>query len=156
MKALSDFTVTVQGIIAGLFSNVMLIAGIGPTGAPVPLNVDSQGNLATSPTVSLGVAGVRFTSADQSGSAAAVTDVPAAGLKLVLTDIRFSVDTAMRVDFIDDGNSNVLFSEYVPANGGGQITLSGKLKLSTAAKALKVQTSAAGNIAVSALFYSEP
>lgn len=154
MKSLSDLSVKIQDFVAGLFSNPMLICGLNASGVPFPLNVDGAGNLA-GPTVSIGVTGARFTSADASGAAAAVTDAPAAGQKLVITDIRFSADTAMRVNFIDAGNSKVLFSEYIPANGGGQITLAGRIKLSTADGKLNVQTNAAGNIAVTATYYSE-
>jgi len=105
---------------------------------------------------SIGVSGARFTSSDQSGGVATVTDAPVSGQRLVITDIRFGSDTALRIDFIDQGNSNVLFSEYVSANSGGQITLRGKAKLSTANGQLGVQTSAAGNIAVTVAYYSEP
>ncbi len=105
---------------------------------------------------SLGVGGAVFTSADQSGGAAPITDAPAAGQRIVVTDIRFSSDTALRIDFIDPTGPVTLFSEYVPANGGGQITLRSKVKLAAADTQLQVQTSAAGNIAVTAAYYSEP
>jgi hypothetical protein len=103
----------------------------------------------------IGVAGARFASADQSGGVADVTDPPAPGQRLVITDIRFSSDTALRLDFIDEGNSAVFFSEYVGANGSGQITLRGKVKLSTADTKLGVLASVPGNIAVTVAYYSE-
>lgn len=104
---------------------------------------------------SFGVSGARFTSADQSGAAAAVTDAPASGKKLVVTDIVVSADTAMRVNFTEETSGTLLLSLYLPANGSAQITPRGKLKLATAGKKLMVQTSAAGNIAVTAWYYSE-
>jgi hypothetical protein len=105
---------------------------------------------------SVGVGGARFWSGNQSGSVAAVTDAPVSGQRLVITDIRFSSDTQLRIDFIDMGDNSALFSEYVNANAGGQITLRGKLKLSTADGQLGVMTSAAGNVAVTVVYYSEP
>jgi hypothetical protein len=104
---------------------------------------------------SLGIGGARFASPDQSIGWADVTDLPVPGQRLVITDIRFSSDTALRLDFYDEGNSTILFSEYVGANSSGQITLRGKVKLSTADTKLGVQASAAGNIAVTVAYYSE-
>lgn len=102
-----------------------------------------------------GLAGVRFTSANQSASAASVTDAPVVGQKLVITDIIVSVEVAMRVDFKEETSGTILLSLYLPANGSGQITPRSKLKLATINKKLQVQTSVAGNIAVTAFYYSE-
>ncbi len=102
-----------------------------------------------------GVSGARFTSADQSASAASVTDAPTAGQKLVITDLVVSVDTAMRVDFKEETSGTVLLSLYMAANSSAQVTPRSKLKLATADKRLQVQTSAAGKIAVTAFYYSE-
>lgn len=102
-----------------------------------------------------GVSGARFTSANQSASPANVTDAPTAGSKLVITDIIFSVDTAMRVDFKEETSGTVFFSIYMGANSAGQITPRSELKLPTADKRLQVQTSGAGNITVTAFYYSE-
>ena len=105
-------------------------------------------------TTLLGIAGVRFTSADQSASAAAVITAPGGGLKAVITDVIVSSDTAMSADFSEE-SGGVLFTIYLPAGGGAQITPRSKLKLSAATKRLMVQTSKAGSIAVTALYYTE-
>ena len=102
-----------------------------------------------------GVSGARYTSADRSGSAASITDAPTSGQKLVITDVLISVDAAMRVDLKEETSGTVIASFYLPANGTMQWTPRGKTKLATADKKLQVQTSAAGNIAVTAHDYSE-
>lgn len=104
---------------------------------------------------SYGVAGARFTSADQSGAVAAVSDAPTTGQYLVITDIIVSVDTAMRVDFSTETTGTIHIGLYLPANSAMQITPRAKLKLPTADKKLMVRTSAAGNITVTAGYYSE-
>jgi|SRR5574343_780999 len=106
-------------------------------------------------TSTFGVAGARFTSADQSASAASVTDAPASGKKLVITDVILSVGTAMRVDLKEETSGTVFASVYMAANSLVQLTPRGKFKLATADKKLQVQTSAAGNVAVTAFYYSE-
>lgn len=102
-----------------------------------------------------GVSGARYTSADRSASAASVTDAPTSTQKLVITDVLISVDTAMRVDLKEETSGTVIASIYLPANGSIQWTPRSKTKLATADKKLQVQTSAAGNVAVTAHFYSE-
>lgn len=104
---------------------------------------------------SFGVSGARFTSANQSASAANVTDAPASGKKLVITDVLISVDTAMRVDLKEETSGTVLASAYMAANTVVQITPRSKWKLATADKRLQVQTSASGNVAVTAFYHSE-
>lgn len=105
-------------------------------------------------TVSYGVAGAVFTSADAS-TAAAVTSAPTAGQKLVITDIIFSVDTAMQVDFEIETAGTVFYTVHAAANQTYQLTPRSPLKLPTADKKLMVDTDAAGNIAVTAFYYSE-
>lgn len=104
---------------------------------------------------SFGVAGARFTSADQSAAAASVTDAPDAGEKLVVTDVVISVGAAMRVDLKEETSGTVLASLHLAANTVTQLTFRGKLKLATADKTLQVQTSAIGSIAVTAFYHSE-
>lgn len=128
----------------------------GSSSDPVPVTIisgDTEDGGAAWATV-FGVSGARFLSANQSASPAAVTDVPAVGKKLVITDIVFSVDTAMRVDFKEE-DGDIVLTAYMGANSAGQITPRGKLKLTTAGKRLQAQTSVAGNIAVTAFYYSE-
>jgi hypothetical protein len=61
----------------------------------------------------------------------------------------------MRVDFKLETAGTVLFSIYMAANSAGQITIRSKFKLATADKKLMVRTSVAGNVAVTAAYYSE-
>lgn len=102
-----------------------------------------------------GVSGARYTSSDRSGSAASVTDAPTSGKRLVLTDVLIAVDTAMRVDLKEETSGTVIASIYMAANSAMQWTPRSKTKLATVDKKLQVQTSAAGNIAVTAHYYSE-
>lgn len=102
-----------------------------------------------------GVTGARFTSANQSAADAAVTDAPTSGQKLVITDVLISVDAAMRVDLKEETTATILASLYLPANGTAQFTPRSTMKLATADKKLMVRTSGAGNIAVTAFYYSE-
>ena len=106
-------------------------------------------------TSTFGVSGARFTSADASAADAAVTDAPASGKKLVISDVIVSVGTAMRVDLKEETSGTVFASLYMAANTVVQLTPRGKFKLATADKKLTVRTSAAGNVAVTAFYYSE-
>lgn len=102
-----------------------------------------------------GVAGVAFTSADAT-TAAAVTDAPTSGQKLVLTDLVMSSDTALFLLFHEESTAGtVIFKVFLPANGTVQITPRSKVKLPTINKKLMVDASAAGNIAVTATYFSE-
>lgn len=102
-----------------------------------------------------GISAARFTSADQHSAVASVTDAPTSGQKLVITDLVVSVDTAMSVSFKEETSGTVLYTLYMAANGVAQITPRGKMKLATADKHLQVLTSVAGNVSVTAFYYSE-
>lgn len=104
---------------------------------------------------SWGIAGERFTSADQSAAVASVTDAPASGEYLVITDFIVSVDTAMTVNFSEETSVDYVLTLYMPANGSVQVTPRAKIKLLVADKQLQVRTSASGNIAITAGYYSE-
>lgn len=106
-------------------------------------------------TTANGIAGARFTSADQTAAVASVTSAPTSGQKLVITDIIISVDTAMRVDFTVESSATVIESVYMAANSTVNLITRSKRKLATADKKLQVKTSAAGNISVNAFYYSE-
>lgn len=106
-------------------------------------------------TTVFGVSGARFTSADQSAAVASVTDAPTSGQKLVITDIEISVDTEMRVDFTVESSATIILSVYMAANSTVALCTRSKRKLATADKKLQVRTSAAGNVAVGVLYYSE-
>lgn len=102
-----------------------------------------------------GVSGIAFTSSDAQ-TAAAVTDAPTSGQKLVIVDLVISSDTAMFLIFHEESTAGtVIFKVFIPANGTIQITPRGKVKLPTVNKKLMVDASAAGNIAVTATYYSE-
>lgn len=128
-----------------------LIALFGSTLATALLTRDAGAGW----TSVFGVAGVAFTSADAT-TAAAVTDAPTSGQKLVITDIMVSSDTAMFVIFHEESTAGTIFFKvWVAANGFVQITPRSKLKLPTADKKLMVDASVAGNISVSAIYHSE-
>lgn len=106
--------------------------------------------------VTWGISGAPFTSADQSGAVAAVTNAAAASKKLVITDLVVSVDSAMLVTFSEETSGTVMLAPiYMGANTTVNIVTRGKLKLPTAVKKLMVRTSASGNITVSAGHYDE-
>ena len=103
-----------------------------------------------------GIAGVRFTSADQSGGFASVTSAPTSGQKLVITDLLISSAAAMRLDFaIESATGTIIETFYIGVNQTIQFTPRGKWKLATADKKLQVQSSVAGNISITPFYYSE-
>lgn len=104
-----------------------------------------------------GVASVPFTSTDQSGGVASVTDAPATGKKLVITDIIFSAEAAMNVTFKEETSGTVIAGPfYVPANFSGQFTpRSSGWKLPVADKKLQVIASVTGKIMVDVHYRSE-
>ena len=104
---------------------------------------------------SFGVSGVLVESADMT-SAAAVTDVPATGQKLVILDVVVSVAAAMDVLFEEESSGTNLLRLYFSGAGGGQVTLRGKMKLATAGKRLMATASVAGAVAVLVTYRSEP
>lgn len=103
-----------------------------------------------------GINDARVVSANASVAPISVTAAPGAGLKLVITDVLVSSDTAMRLDFnVEDTPATKIETLYIGANQTQQVTFRGKWKLATAAKALQVQSSVAGNISVTVLYYFE-
>jgi len=102
-----------------------------------------------------GISGARFTSADQSGADADITDAPTSGEKLVITDLVISVDTDMRVDLKEETSGTVVMSVYMAENSTIQVTPRTEMKLATADKKLQVRTSAAGNVAITPYYFSE-
>lgn len=102
-----------------------------------------------------GVSGVPVNSADMT-TAAAVTDVPTTGQKLVIDDILISAATAMSVSLTEETSGTVIRGPiYLAANSTTQITLRGKTKLATANKKLLCTASVAGNLTVEAVYHSE-
>ncbi len=103
-----------------------------------------------------GVAGEAFVSADQHSAAAAITDAPTAGQKLVITDLILSADATLVVTLTEETTGLVLGTYYMSANScAAQITPRGKLKLSTANKRLMLQTDKAGDISALVFYFSE-
>lgn len=103
---------------------------------------------------SMGVSNAAVLSANATGGVD-VTDAPAAGQKLVITDIVVSSDTAMAITFEEETSGRDVFKVFIPANGLAQITPRSKCKLATADKKLRAVASVAGNIAVTVFHYSE-
>lgn len=101
-----------------------------------------------------GVSGASVLSADMT-TAAAMTDAPTSGEKLVILDIIASADTAMSLLFEEETSGTDIFKVFLPANGTVQITPRGKIKLATANKKLTGKASVAGNVAVTVTYYSE-
>lgn len=106
---------------------------------------------------SSGVSGVPFTSADQSGADAAVTDAPTSGQKIVVDEIWMSVGaTAQALTFKEETSGTVMAGPfYVAANNSYHFAPGWKLKLPTANKKLMVRSSASGNISIFARYHSE-
>lgn len=102
-----------------------------------------------------GVAGVQFTSADQSAAVASITDAPTTGQKLVLTDLILSADAAMRIDLYEESNATVITSFFMAAGSTVNVVTRGKFKHATANKKWQIRTSAAGNVSALAFYYSE-
>lgn len=96
----------------------------------------------------------RTASADMS-TAADISVAPTSGQKLVITDVLISTDTAMRFDLLEESNATPKASFYLPANGSYQFTPRGKFKLPTADKKLQGKATVAGNVSVTALYFSE-
>lgn len=104
-----------------------------------------------------GVGGVPFNSADQSASAASVSDAPTTGQKIVVDDIVISVGSAISVTLKEETSGTVIAGPfYMAANTTQIFRPRGKgWKLPVANKKLQVQTSGAGNVTVHAGYHSE-
>jgi hypothetical protein len=94
------------------------------------------------------------TSADMT-TAAAITAAPTSGQKIVAMDILISTDTAMSFTIQEETSATVFAKLYLPANGSAQITLRGYLKAAVADKKLMGKASVAGNVAITAVYFSE-
>lgn len=134
----------------------------GTTGDYSTLNTDATGllwsrSLDGGPawTSAFGVSSAAFVSADASAAATAVTDAPTGTQKIVLADLIVSVGTAMTVTFTCETTGVIIFRLYMAANTTQVVQLRSKVKLATADKKLMVQTSVAGNVSVTAGYYSE-
>ncbi len=129
----------------------------GTDGDYSAINVDEKGKVWTHECVdvALGVTSAAFTSADASGGATAITDAPTSTKKLVLTDMLISVGSTLTLTFTEETSGTVIAKMYMLANTSFHFNPHGKIKLATADKKLMVQTSGAGNVAITALYRSE-
>jgi len=105
-------------------------------------------------TSAFGVSSAAVVSADMT-TAAALTDAPTGGQKLVIVDIIASTDTAMNILFEEETSGTDIFKIFLPANGTVQITPRGKVKLATADKKLTGKASVAGNVGITVTYFSE-
>jgi hypothetical protein len=103
----------------------------------------------------LGVTGARFHSADASGAAAAITDAPTAGKRLVITDLLISVQTNMVLTFTEQTSGTILAVLDLLAHVPFQFSPRGKMRLATADKTLMVRASVSGVVDITPLWYSE-
>ncbi len=134
-------------------------------GGSITIGTVTQGNPGSNPwlvsvvrpSISHGVSGVPFTSVDQSGGVASITDAPTSGQKIVVTDIFVSVDSKMAVTFKEETSGTVISGPYyLSVDETLHLSALGKMwKLATANKKLQVVTSASGNIMVDVGYYSE-
>ncbi len=104
---------------------------------------------------SWGVGGEPVTSADLTAAAVAVTDAPAAGQKLVITDILASAAVDVRLTFTEETSGTVMAYVRLAAGSTQQVTLRSKRKLTTAAKKLMCQADAAGAVEILVGYYTE-
>ena|SRR3990167_8404575 len=129
------------------------------SGTALPVSLASVPSHATqdsgpSWTSVFGVSGAAVVSADIT-TATAVTDAPASGQKLVITDIVVSTDTAMNILFEEETTGADIVKLFLPANGSAQITPRSKWKLATADKKLTAKGSVAGNVGITVAYFNE-
>lgn len=84
-----------------------------------------------------------------------VTAAPTSGQKIVVDDIIVSVGAAMTLTFEDETAGTDLLVLYMEANSTAQVTPRGRIKLPVADKKLRMDSSAAGAVAVTVCYHSE-
>lgn len=84
-----------------------------------------------------------------------VSQAPASGMLLVITDIFISTDTAMLLTFTEETSGDEVLRQYMAANTSVQVTPRGKLILSAVDKRLVCQASVSGNVSIQTLCYTE-
>ena len=96
------------------------------------------------------------TSSDMTlGSVADLTDAPAIGQKIVITDIIISAAIDMLFTLKEETTGTTLGAFRIPSDTPIQLTPRGKWKLSTADKKVLGQASVAGYVYVIIFYYSE-
>jgi hypothetical protein len=155
---------TSSSIVVTNFPASQLISGsVGVTNFPTSFIV--SGSVASTDngptwTDSHGVSNVPYTSASPiiaSGSPVNVTDAPASGKKLVITDLLVSSTTANNVVFVDESTAGLVTVPIVFNTPGTiQLTPRGKpWKLASANKHLQMYDTATGIVYVDAVYHSE-
>ena len=95
-------------------------------------------------------------SADMSAADADLTAAPAAGKRIVITDLIVSAGaTALALTLKEQTSGTVISVVRAPANSTVVVNLRGKIKLPTADRKLQGRTSAAGQIDITVVYYSE-
>jgi hypothetical protein len=88
-------------------------------------------------------------------TAAEITASPTGGMKIVVTDIIISSDTAMDFSIQMESSNNILAKVYLAAGSTVQITPRGYLKGDAADKKIYGKASVSGNVAITAIYFSE-
>jgi len=96
-----------------------------------------------------------YTASANMSTAAAITPAPASGEKIVAMDILVSTDTEMNFSVQMETSANVLAKVFLSANGSAQITLRGMIKADAVDKKLFGKASVSGNVAITAITFSE-
>lgn len=96
-----------------------------------------------------------YTASADMTTAADLTAAPTAGQKIVLMDLIISTDTAMSFTIQEETSATVFAKVYLAANSTAQITPRGYIKAAVADKKIQGDASAAGNVAITAFYFSE-
>ena len=96
-----------------------------------------------------------YTASADMTTAAAITAAPTAGLKVAAMDLIISTDTAMSFSVQEETSATVFAKVFLPANGTAQLTPRGYLKATVADKKLMGKASVAGNVTITAIYFSE-
>lgn len=137
-------------------TSAIVVAGQAAMAASVPVAIAS--NQSAIPTSDNGPAWtpayLHTASADVTGIVD-VTAAPTSGQKIVIDDIVVSVGAAMTLTFEDETAGTDLLVLYMAANSTVQVTPRGRIKLPVADKKLRMDSSAAGAVAVTVCYHSE-
>lgn len=95
------------------------------------------------------------TSTDMTTTDVYLTDAPTTDQKIVVTDLIISSDTATLITLSEETSGTVIGAVRIPADGVVQLTPRSKWKLPTANRRLQGLAADAGNIYITAFYYSE-
>ncbi len=96
-----------------------------------------------------------YTASADMTTEAAISAAPTSGSKIVGMDFLVSSDTAMNFSIQEETSGTVFAKVFIPANGVVQITPRGYLKATVANKKFMGKASVAGNVAITAICFSE-